>query len=98
MLQLVLEQRAEVTSPPTLGSFHLLLWPAIGSLGSKVTKMGRISGVLPVPGLRPHHWEKQRKVVSQPGDSAQGPGLWSMESHLPFQHQGVELYGMFRSI
>lgn len=50
-----------------------------------MTKIGRIFGVLPDPGLRPHHWERQRKVVSQPGDSAQGFRLWSVETLiLPF--------------
>lgn len=58
-LHLVLTQRAEVRRPPTPGSFHFPLWPAVGSMGRKVTKIERISGVLSGPGPRPCHWEKQ---------------------------------------
>lgn len=73
-LHLVPAQRAKVRSPPTLGSFHFPLWPAVGSMGRKVTKIGRISGV-PLALIQDlTHWEKQRKVVSQPGDSGQGVG------------------------
>lgn len=72
--QLILEQRAEVISPPTLGSFHLLLWPAVGSVGSKVTKIVRISGVLSGPGPRLHPLGK----AEESGFSAWtfSTGLW----------------------
>lgn len=43
-LHLVLAWRAKVRSAPTLGSFHFPLCPAVGSMGIKMTKIGRISG------------------------------------------------------
>lgn len=71
-LHLVLTWRAKVRSPPTLGSFHFPLWPAVGSMGRKMTKIGRISGVPLALAQDPTHWEKHRKVVFQPEDSGQG--------------------------